>query len=533
MNRPSIVLIVIDALRGDCTPGADDSPHLHSLGLKRPDMPALAALTRGAATFTQTYACASYTSACHASLFTGLLPPEHGVRAFRTTSLSSEARTLAQILLDAGYSTCAMSDQPIMFQSRQLLRGFQTFVTSEDDALAWWDSYQNGPRFLFFHLWDIHQPYGMPVGRSYHSTYPDIIAHWQERLRSRHIPTPEVDDSAREDIDRYRVNLMQVAWHDVMGYKSALEDYLDGVVTFDSGRLRAFAECLRGHGVGDDAMLVVTADHGEGREPPPLRRSGHGTSLTDDQIHIPFYMRVPGLPAAPAIADQVSQADIAPTILDTLELLDQRTPPSHACSGRSLAPLLRGETMAGRPAYAEIWATLSGRREEDSDTGTALHEALPRYRILRYPERKYWLTGKHMAVTDAMLDLPAADLLTVLFHDLLGRPARPSERETWLPVIQAIPATDPARRRALVRRFETTDELRYLPQFAIHDLRHDALEQKPIDPRLKPADWAEYQPQLETMLEIDRCARPGDPLVLHQDDEQIILRRLRDLGYVE
>ena len=75
MQKPSIVMIMIDALRADCAPGAGESPHLRSLGLKPPILPALASLVQESTSFSQAIACASYTSTCHASLFTGLCRP--------------------------------------------------------------------------------------------------------------------------------------------------------------------------------------------------------------------------------------------------------------------------------------------------------------------------------------------------------------------------------------------------------------------------------------------------------------------------
>jgi len=115
-DRPSIVVIVLDALRADCAPFAGDSPYLRSLGLKRPDLPALSSLVRDSFVFTQAIACAPYTTACISSMLTGLLPPEHGIRSFSSTSLSRDVRTLPAILAGAGYATCAMSDQPRILQ---------------------------------------------------------------------------------------------------------------------------------------------------------------------------------------------------------------------------------------------------------------------------------------------------------------------------------------------------------------------------------------------------------------------------------
>jgi arylsulfatase A-like enzyme len=531
-DKPSIVMIVMDALRADCAPGAPESAHLRNLGLRRPNLPAFSSLVEGAFGFTQAIACASYTSACHASLFTGLVPAEHGVRAFSVTSLSRDVRTLAEILTDAGYATCALSDQPIFFQPQGLLRGFQLFVREDDEALSWWDSYEGTPRFLFMHLWDVHQPYGMPVGHAYRSSYPQIIESWKKRLRSRGIAIPPARDTYYDERERYQVGLMQQIWQEECGFKAGVEDYLAGLTTFDGGRMSDLAGALRARGVLDSAITIITADHGEGRARPPAQILRHGDSLSDDNIGIPLFMKLPGLAETRALPDQVSQVDIMATILDALDMSGQQTAGRSRCNGRSLLPLLRGQGLPAQPAYAEISTVYKDPTAQIAEQGPERRPMI-RYRTLRYPDRKYWLVGKPVTMTDDILSAPAEDMLDVLFHDLLGRPSAEPENEEWLKRIQAAPATNVARRRALVERFEAAGEFKYLPKYAIYDLARDPLELKPSDARQKPADWADYQKQMEIMIEIDGNARAGEPLVSNESDEQVVLKRLQGLGYIE
>ena len=425
-----------------------------------------------------------------------------------------------------------MSDQPPLFQPQGLLRGFQLFVTSEEEALDWWDSYQAMPRFLFLHLWDVHEPYNMPFGRAYRSAYEQISEQWQAKLRSRNIPVPQGMDSFLEQRDRYRVGLMQQLWERECGFRVGLEEYLAGLVTFDRGRLGDLASALKQRSVPSDCLTVVTSDHGEGRDIPPLSLCRHGNRLTDDQIRIPLLMNIPGVTQRRTIGDQISQVDIAPTMLDALGLLGERTSPRTAYAGRSLLPLLHGETLPPRAAYAEISTAVRDITDRTKDF-YAGRDPLIRYRSLRYPERKYMLVGKHIDVSDQMLAAPAADLLRTLFHDLLGRRASDEDTAEWLPQIEAIPPSDINKRRALLRRFEQSGEFQHLPRYAVFDLRSDPLELKPSDARSKPALWADYQPQLEAMLELDRHERPGKPLITNEADEEIILKRLQGLGYVD
>jgi hypothetical protein len=388
------------------------------------------------------------------------------------------------------------------------------------------------PRLLFLHLWDIHQPYGMPVGRAYRSSYPAIIEHWQERLRRKKLAIPDPEEAFYEEPERYHVGVMQQVWQNASGYKAGVEDYIAGLTTFDQGRLKAMVAAMRRRGILDDSLVVVTADHGEGRDTPPSTLMKHANSLQDDQIRIPLYVRIPTLTEARPVADQVSQADITPTLLDVLGLPSERRASRLPYSGRSLLPLLRNGQLPEQPVYAEIWSQSRLAREGIEPTDVEV-TAFPRQRILRYPERKYLLAGKHMAISDEMLAAPANVLWQTLYRDLLGRMPSAVEQEMWLPRIQAASPADTGRRRALVRRFEAAGDFRSFPKYAIYDLLRDPLEIKPAGPRLKPADWAAYQPQLDLMLEIDACARQGEPLVSNAADEEVILKRLQGLGYVE
>lgn len=530
MPTPSIVIVSIDALRADCTPGADESPHLRSVGLQAPLLPAFSLLVQDATVFTQAIACSSYTTACHASLFTGLTPAEHGVRAFSVTALSNEVRTLAEIVGDAGYATCAMSDTLLFFQPYGLLRGFQATVSSLQDAMSWWDAYSARPRLLFVHLWDIHQPYGMPVGSEYQESYPEVVARWQDRLRSRGLTVTHTGSSAFENPERHYVSQMQVAWHQEMGFSAALQDYVDGLKTFDGGRLATLAQLLKTRSVLDQGIFVVTADHGEGRDVKPSRLLRHGTSLTDDQIRIPLYGRVPNNRPGYRIANQVSQADIAPTVLDLLGLLGERTRPLAACSGRSLVPLLKEQPFVDAPVYAEM-STVYRDPLESGDEPSVRRDPLLRYRIVRYPDRKYWLTGRPDTWSNEELCYPTPEFVALLFRRECGRHPTAGESEPWVGL--AAKSCKSADRGSIVQRFRQSGELRQLPQRTIYDLQRDPLEERPLNAEKHVDDRAYFDTQAALMEAIDAAARAGEPLITQESDEQVIIKRLQGLGYIE
>ncbi len=103
--RPDIVLVVLDTVRRDHTGvgGASDgaTPRLDGL------------MAEGTA-FRNAWANAPWTVPSHASLFTGLLPSEHGCTA-ASPRLGPDRRTLAEVLAAAGYDTGAFFSNPWLY----------------------------------------------------------------------------------------------------------------------------------------------------------------------------------------------------------------------------------------------------------------------------------------------------------------------------------------------------------------------------------------------------------------------------------
>jgi len=104
--------------------------------------------------------------------------------------------------------------------------------------------------------------------------------------------------------------------------------------------------------LGDDWLIVFTADHGES-----LGENGyffdHGDYVSGAELHVPLAFAFPAtdpLHGSRTVADWVSLIDVMPTLA---ELLDLPLPPGSRLDGRSLVPLLRGDSLPPRPVFAE------------------------------------------------------------------------------------------------------------------------------------------------------------------------------------
>src|SRR5262249_54878468 len=113
--RPNILLIVWDTVRAD---------HLSLYGHSRPTTPRLDAFARSARVFDDCVSVASTTAPAHASMFTGLLPVEHGL-ANQGPRMGDGFVTLAETLRAVGYRTYLFSENPHLSESSGLTQGFE------------------------------------------------------------------------------------------------------------------------------------------------------------------------------------------------------------------------------------------------------------------------------------------------------------------------------------------------------------------------------------------------------------------------
>lgn len=166
----NLIWIVVDTLRPDalsCYGGVAKTPNIDGLAAN-------------GVLFSTAYSHVPATGPSHSSMFTGLLPEQHGV-AINTQVLGKSLTTAAEILRERGFHTAAVVSLGVLQRKFGFGQGFQQFddrfpdqwFRSADDvtrsALALVDARPEGPLFLFVHYSDPHEPYCPPS-----LTYPRI-----------------------------------------------------------------------------------------------------------------------------------------------------------------------------------------------------------------------------------------------------------------------------------------------------------------------------------------------------------------------
>lgn len=126
-HQGPLVLVSVDGV---------DRAALAAYGGAGTQTPALDALARDAVVFDRAYTHALQLLPAHASLLSGRLPFEHGVRDDAGFTLSGNVRTLAEQLASRGFRTGAVVSSFLLRRESGLARGFASFDADRPSAPA-------------------------------------------------------------------------------------------------------------------------------------------------------------------------------------------------------------------------------------------------------------------------------------------------------------------------------------------------------------------------------------------------------------
>jgi arylsulfatase A-like enzyme len=334
--RP-VVLIVVDTLRAD---------RLGAWGYtERPTSPHLDAWLSRARVYEHGFSTSPWTLPSMASLYTGRWTVNHGAGRLEqhpdaptATPLRPELPTLAERFQAAGYATGAIVTNTFLAPVFGVARGFSDYdfeaagVTRSrraDEvvrrAFVWIDLHADRPFLLFVHFFDPHMAYDAP---------PPFRGRFSKGL-GKTLSEPVVD------VGRLRAEAGSLPDAD----RRLVAAAYDEEVAFVDSQLGVLLDGLEQRGVLRNALVVLTADHGE-----ELFDHGgfeHGHALWQEILHVPLAIWGPGVRAGRETS-AVSLVDITPTLLDAAGLA-----PLPGCDGISLWPNLSlGDPLPPRPLYA-------------------------------------------------------------------------------------------------------------------------------------------------------------------------------------
>lgn len=303
-SQPNLILVVVDTLRAD---------RLGSYGDTKALTPFLDRLAERGLRFERAYAPSSWTMPSVASLFTSRYPSQHLVVDFEARLADSE-QTLAEQLWMAGYRTGGFTANWRLDWKNGFHQGFDTWQplfpmvladgkvagdVVRDAATRWLDEDRDArrrpPTFLYLQYMEPHAPLNPPTD-----------------LRERF--APELTDAEVQRLNAKSVLMTPVPSNGMAPVEAAQLERLYGAQVAAADReLEAMFANLDRRGYLDNAVIVVTADHGE--EFLEHGALGHGFDLFEETVRVPLIISGPMV--KPGVArEPFSLIDLAPTLLE-------------------------------------------------------------------------------------------------------------------------------------------------------------------------------------------------------------------------
>ena len=303
-KQSNVILICLDTVRAD---------HLGCYGYEGNETtPALDALAENAIVFADASATAGWTKPSVPSFLTGTYPCQHGVyegsarlkEGAVTDVLPDSATTLAEVFADAGWRTGAFVRNAQLRPGNGFEQGFESYMDEAGDAreIRWraqdWlgEQEDDRPFFLYLHLLDAHWPYPVPDEYATRFASAEAVAPFRDgdsRALRDAINDGEVDFEAAD--------------------REALLALYDGALRYIDDELGRLFAWLDRNGL-EDTVICVISDHGE--EFGEYGRIGHGHSLSENLLRVPWILRDPN--SAPGRVEvPVSLVDLYPTLLAT------------------------------------------------------------------------------------------------------------------------------------------------------------------------------------------------------------------------
>ena len=364
-GRPNFLFIITDQQ------GLDT---ISALGCSDVRTPNLDRLVRSGVSFMESHSANPLCSPARSCLFTGRPTTETGV-VTNSLPIRESMPNLGQWFGQAGYETVYIGKWHLPVSFTPNVKGFTVIPaglggqgTLGDGAIsrasqAYLLNRERGKPFAL--VTSFLQPHDICQYVTMHGKAPDTL------------PFPDIADELPElppnfTFDEREPNALKTkqrpSWsaeqwrYYIWSYHRMVEE-----VDAEIGRV---VQALEDSGQMDDTIIVMTADHGEGRARHKMVTKNY---LYDEAVKVPLIVSCPGRMKEDArdATHLVSGLDVLPTLCDYAKI----KPPEHM-RGKSLRPLLEGKRTAWHDFVAAEVA-VAGRMIRTADYKYVTYEADP------------------------------------------------------------------------------------------------------------------------------------------------------------
>ncbi|UCG52998.1 MAG: sulfatase-like hydrolase/transferase [Candidatus Latescibacterota bacterium] len=308
-----VILILIDTLRADMLGCYDNSA---------PETPHIDEFASECIRYEWAISPSPWTIPSMVSIMTGLPASVHGAIA-KNSRVPDALTMLPERMRAAGYVTGAVVDNALLSPSHGMDRGFDSFVhfprnvrdtsfgtailrrilperyreksttdATTDIAIDWMKRHAKQDCFFWLHIFDPHAAYEPPPRFQPPGNPPARIGRRFGDLKEIRLgilhTTPEEDE-----------------W---------IKELYEGEVRYVDEAVGRFLDELRSEGIYDNALIILTSDHGE-----EFREHGgmeHGHTLYNELLRVPLMIKLPGSATRGVVEGTVSTQRLTATVLD-------------------------------------------------------------------------------------------------------------------------------------------------------------------------------------------------------------------------
>lgn len=321
LRKYNVLWIVVDAVRAD---------HVSALGYKKKTTPYLEFLAKESLVFTQAYSQSSATMLSIPSMLAGRhVGAVTWQKGQNRLQVDASVETFAERLKREGYRTGFVVDGYLKKNLPGMLQGFDYVKSTwlDNKTRPWNDrSAAMASAYALEFLEREHNPKKQKQ--------PFFLTVYTADPHFTYVEHPEVPSFGRGDQARYDNEIA----------------YSDRYIGFLIEYLRAKPPLL------DNTIVIITSDHGEEFDEHGGKQ--HATSCYEESLHVPLFVRIPGLPAA-RIDARVGLNDIVPTLA---ELLGLAIPEAELAGQSLLLPALAPQRVpVDRPVFCTILSQKSAQ----------------------------------------------------------------------------------------------------------------------------------------------------------------------------
>ncbi len=302
----NVILIVIESLRAD---------HLGSYGYERKTTPNIDRLAAEGMIFENFIATAPWITPATASLFTGLYPGSHGARRIGK-SIDEEVQTLPEILQKNGFATHGFTPTKRSGAALGFGKGFDSYtglfeeeyesanIVNEEVFSLLKKVDKNTKLFLYVQYADLKADY-IPKEKFFSKKNKKEWEDINTPLSRRALDL--INSPQKKELAQHLINLY------------------DDEMRFMDKHIGKLLDQLKDEGRYDNSIIIITSAYGESFG-EHVDFFSHGKSFYDQELKVPFIVKLPGKRWKGRVEKLASQIDLMPTLLPLLGIPAQTSP---------------------------------------------------------------------------------------------------------------------------------------------------------------------------------------------------------------